>query len=449
MSKHEGKGKRKSGRYKTRRSSDAAVEISVDGPIPALRGVQVAQVRMGPEDAADTGFELRDPEDFAPAPALLTPAAFALATLFDGERTAEDVAKEFEQRYEQFPPPEQVLNLAKQLDEALYLDSPRFQQRMRTALLSYLDSPSRPMVHAGTSYPKDPDELRERIAGYFTAPQGPGKIPDGPPTKNDLRALMVPHIELNVGGPTCAHGYKQLLERSQADLIVVLGVAHKGPSQPLFHISKKEFETPLGNVKVERGLAERLQEAVGGEPQVMEIAHRTEFSVEFQALFLQTLLKDRQKRDFEIVPVVCGAVEPYLDSEEEPTECESFQRFANALGEELSKTSRKWCVIASVDLSHVGPKFDHSTSIDHKVLLPIERGDKRLLGALQSLDRKAFFNEVQRTKNARNWDGVLALLAMLTAANGNLKSAELLRYEQWLEAPTKSAVTFASMAFRG
>ena len=36
--------------------------------------------------------------------------------------------------------------------------------------------------------------------------------------------MILPHIDLNVGGATYAHGYQEILKNSQADLFVILGV---------------------------------------------------------------------------------------------------------------------------------------------------------------------------------------------------------------------------------
>ena len=100
-------------------------------------------------------------------------------------------------------------------------------------------------------------------------------------------------------------------------LFVILGVAHQSDGSAMYYVSQKDFATPLGAAKTERGIARRLMEASGIEPALAELAHRTEHSVEFQAVLLTALMK-RYTRDFEIVPVLCGPVEALMATDDNP-----------------------------------------------------------------------------------------------------------------------------------
>lgn len=449
------KPKRESGGQKpTRRSAEAARGKEREAPLFALRSVQAESVALK-QEAGETGsggeenvILLQDPEGFAPAHIVLSSGAYALATLFDGERTATEVSKAFAERYGQKVPPDKIQQLSGELDQALFLESPRFEAQVKQELQRYLETPLRPAMHSGVSYPADPDQLRQSVEGYFALPDGPGALGTAKPADVDaLRGLMLPHIDLRVGGATYAHGYRALLERSQADLFVILGVAHQGHGDGLFNVSAKDYATPLGPVKTARGMARRLQDAAGVAPTLAEFAHKQEHSVEFQAVLMTALLGEHAGREFEIVPVLCGSVEPFLEAKEDPQRSDAFVRFVEALRNELDASKRRWCIVASVDLSHVGPKFGHSTIMTDRLLLPVERADRRMLATVESLDPDKFYFEIMRNENSRHIDAVLALLTLLAVGKGTLQRASLLHYDQMLEAPTKSAVTFASMAF--
>jgi len=437
-----------------RRSTDQPGKDEAN-PLPALRSVSAEMISLNAEkrgqpDPEESGMVLHDPDHFAANPVVLTHSAFAIAVLFDGQRTAEDVAAEFKALYGQEVDLKNIEKLAEELDGSLFLDSPRFREEVRKLLLLYLSTPVRPAAHADLSYPSDPEKLREQVATFFTSQDGPGLLPDRPVASSDtVRGLILPHIDLRVGGATYAHGYKALLEQSQADLIVVLGVAHRAPSSGTFFVSAKDFATPVGPVRTQRGIAQRLQAVAGVDTAVAEYAHKEEHSVEFQAVLLATLLQEKAGRELEMVPILCGSPDPYFEQKKNPAHAEDFVRFADALRNELEKSKRRWCIMASVDLSHVGPKFGHATNITEKVLLPVERADRKMLAKLELLDPDAFYGEFTRTEppNSRHVDAVMPVLLMLTVGRGLFKQTRLLHYDQMLEPPTKSAVTFATMAF--
>ncbi|MGD0093010.1 MAG: AmmeMemoRadiSam system protein B [Planctomycetota bacterium] len=449
--------------------------VDVDTPIPALRDIRAQMVKLdakadaqpggggadGADDEDKTVVVLADPEGLAPQPAMLSPAAFALASLFNGERSARQAAEELGAQVGQPVSPQNVLELQRKLDEALFLYSEHFGKTVRRMLRTYLDKSVRPAVHAGTAYPAAPEQLQHTVAGYFSAPDGPGApweerpaataaaLPGKAPHKvagDTVRALILPHIDLRVGGATYAHGYAELLRHCQADLFVILGVAHQAEAGGSYYVSVKDFATPLGPVKTAHAIARHLQAGADTEPVMAELAHRTEHSVEFQAVLLAATLA-RYKRDFEIVPVLCGPVETFLAQESAPMSAPPFKEFTTALREELDGSKRKWCVLCSVDWSHVGPEFGNSTMMTPRLLPPMERYDRNLLKLVGRLDLEGFYREIARTQNSRHVDAVMSVLTMLRTCEGLLKHGRLLHYDQMLKEGSHSAVSYAAMAF--
>jgi MEMO1 family protein len=431
----------------------------IGDPIPALREVKAQLITLGEEgqqkeaaeDAAgETVVLLEDPEGLAPKPAALSTWAYALATLFDGTRDARAVAATFNQKYNQTVEPEQALELQVELDKAMFLYSTRFEKILKKHVQGYLDKDIRPAAHAGTAYPMEPESLKETVRGFFSAPDGPGDLklinPEMVGRTDSVRAVMIPHIDLRVGGATYAHAYKELLCNSQAEIFVILGVAHQSIGNSLYYVSQKDFSTPLGVIKTNRSLARKLQDAADSDAAEAELAHRTEHSIEFQAVLL-TALVEEMKRSIQIVPVLCGSVEPFIAEDLNPLESDSFKNFTQRLRLELDATKKKWCIICSVDLSHVGPEFGHSTMMTDKLLPPVRRADQRLLRFAQELDAEGFISEVARTQNSRHVDAVISMLTMLQTCEGLLSEGRVLHYDQMLKKGTHSAVSFASMAF--
>lgn len=430
-------------------------------PIPALRECTAQVVNVGAEEAGG-GKEahpseeegegqsvvlLEDPEGIAPKQVVLRMWAYMVATMFDGRNTATDISNRFAQRFGQPLPVEHVLELQKELDSALLLYSRRFERTLRRRLEAYLEKDTRAAILAGQSYPRAKDSALKTIHAFFTSPDGPGIAPDGkPPVSNTVRAAMLPHIDLQVGGATYAHGYNEILRNSEADLFVILGVSHNGNGQGLYYVSRKHFETPFGIVRTDQSVAQKMQDAAGLPMPQAELAHRNEHSIEFQTLLLAALMQE-QKRAFEILPVLCGPVEYFMLNEADPFSAKPFRSFVDELRKTLDASGRKWCILSSVDLSHVGPEFGHSVMMTERLLPPVRRGDERFIKPLLELDAKTAYQEVLRTQNSRHIDAVLSVMTLLETCNGTLKSGRLLHYDQMLKESSHSAVSYASVVF--
>ncbi|MFH0938618.1 MAG: AmmeMemoRadiSam system protein B [Planctomycetota bacterium] len=435
---------------------------TVDDPIPAMRSVHAQLVMLpnkndgkneGGEENNDSAVLLEDPEGLAQKSIVISIAAYTLASLFNGKRNARDVALAFNEQQDQCVEVKQILELQHELDKAMFLYSQRFEKTLKRHVRGYLNKSIRPAIHAGSAYPADPDALRKMVAGFFSAPDGPGDLNKLLATKiaetDCVRALVVPHIDMRIGGATYAHGYRELISNSQAELFVILGVAHQACGNHLFYVSQKDFATPLGVLQTNRDLARRLQSAADAESFVAEMTHRTEHSIEFQAVMLQTLLKESCNREVQIVPVLCGSVEQFLTEKEDPKNSAPFRKFVECLAGELEGCKKKWCVLCSVDLSHVGPEFEHGTIITEHLLLPVDRGDRRILQHIERLDARAFFDEIVRVQNSRHVDAVLSVMTMLEVCAGRLKSGRVLHYDQMFKKDAHSAVSYAAITFEG
>jgi len=424
-------------------------------PIPPLRVVRARLIKVGEDGIAEADADseknsvlLEDPDGFASQTAVLSTWAYMLALLFNGRRNAIQASDAFREKYNHAIQPEQALVLQNELELAMFLNSASFETKVTQRMKRYLDMSSWTAAHAGSAYPSVPDEFKTTVEGFFTAEDGPGMLSATvtPPT-DTVRAVIVPHIDLRVGGATYAHAYKELIESSQAEVIFVLGVTHQATGDQLFSVSQKDFETPLGILRNAREISKRLHIASKSDDMAAEMAHRGEHSIEFQAALIQALLAERGNRRVEIVPILCGSSDTFLARDQNPFVDDEFTRFVAALRSELENSKRTWCILCSVDLSHVGPEFGHSSMIDERLLKPIERMDLKMLKLIEKLDAEGFYSEIARTQNSRHVDAVTAVLTMLSACRWMLKPGRLLHYDQMMKANSHSAVSYAAMAF--
>ena len=81
------------------------------------------------------------------------------------------------------------------------------------------------------------------------------------------------------GGAAYAHAYAELLTRERPELVVILGTSHYGPGPQLFTGTRKDYATPLGVVRTDRGFVDRLAARYNeGALFEQELLHRNEHS---------------------------------------------------------------------------------------------------------------------------------------------------------------------------
>ena len=395
------------------------------------------------EQDGERMIALRDPAGFTEHIAVLPLPLLDLVSLFDGEHALSEIADVLRARHGEAPTPEEIGRLVESLDEAGFLDSERFRARRAAIEGGWLESPSRPASHAGGAYAADAEALRAQIDAFFTHREGPG----GPPTPETLspglpplRGLIAPHIDFHRGGPAYGWAYRELVERADADLFVVLGTCHAGMADP-FAVTLKPFDTPLGQVRVDRDLYEGIRRRCGDDLLGSELAHRGEHSIEFQAVMLQRVLGPR--RPFSILPVLASYVHEAIWSGGDPERDSRVPRFVDALMGAMAASNRRVCLVAGVDLAHVGPRFGDPEPNTDASLDAVGTADRAMLETITANDPTAFYASVAHDQDQRRICGLSPIYTFLRALPG--APGRLLRYQQWRD--PDNAVTFCAAAF--
>lgn len=408
-------------------------------PHPRLRFVEAYPF----EEDGQTFYYLRDPQEHALSPIVVNDPEFFILTLFDGRHSLDDIRSRFAERFDGVELPESSLrHLVEQLDTHFYLDNATFRKRLTTIHAEFHASPVRRPWHAGTCFADEKAALLEQMDEFYTGEGGAGLV--GRPRSHAgqaLRGILVPHIDLRVGAATYTHGYRDLAVSTDADLFVILGIAHQG-GRDFFIATGKDFETPLGTVRTDVEVLERWRELAGTDVTREEIAHRTEHSIEFQLPFLQHRLDGRP---FTILPVLCGSMYPWADRS--GPDIPELQEQVAALGRAIRESGRKPFFILSVDLAHMGPKFGDPDPITAEAAHQIEVADRGMFDILARLDREAFFDRIRTDLLERNVDACSAAYVFLELMRSG--SGELVAYDQNIQHDTGSIVTYGSMLFYG
>jgi AmmeMemoRadiSam system protein B len=197
----------------------------------------------------------------------------------------------------------------------------------------------RPAV-AGSFYPKKAEELRSMIKAMV----------DPRAIKEKARAVVSPHAGFIYSGPVAGAVYSSVV---LPERIIILGPSHRGQRSIFGLMDKGSWQTPLGEVPLDPGLAQSLVRH-SSLVRVEESAHQDEHSLEVQLPFIQFL-----SSGFSIVPISVSPVADYGALEE----------LGKALAAAIRESGREVLIVASTDMSH----YVSQKTAQQKDSLAIER----------------------------------------------------------------------------
>ncbi|MFO8058591.1 MAG: AmmeMemoRadiSam system protein B, partial [bacterium] len=319
----------------------------------------------------------QDPEGIVEESVLVPLEAAAIIQYFDGSRSVREIQEELTRQTGQLIDSDLIENLARQLDEKLLLDSPRFHGHVMKLNEEWAAQEVRPALHAGNSYPAEKEKLKKFLDGFYTAPDGPGGLP-GERKASDLKGIVAPHMNINDSGACTAHAFKALAENTDASLFIIFGTAHM-EEQRVFIMSDKDFRTPLGTARTDKDLVNRIARLQSNRNPLHDYIHKQEHSIEFMVVFLQHALADS---DVRILPVLCNGFQPSVISETSPRKEPAFKDFMSALNTALSERNEKVCFIAGADLAHLGPRYGDQENYGPARMKEEEAEDRKMLDHL-------------------------------------------------------------------
>ena len=401
---------------------------------PRLRHVDLFPL---PKEVGQSFFGLRDPLQLSPHVLSISLDVVYLLRFFDGSRSLDEVRLEYQRQLGRDFPNDQLDQVVQMLDKHYFLHGDAFERYFADLVKSFRQSEIRDAFHAGVAYTKDAVSLNEFLGGFFSAPEGPG-YPSGARSGESIPAIIVPHIDLRLGGPSYAWGYRALGEAEKPDLVVVLGTGHHGLKN-LFALTRKRFASPLGELQVDESFVNRLASLCPYDLFVDEFSHRTEHTIEFQLLFLQLLFGSGVK----LVPILCSFSYPMVTSA--PTG-ELIQQFTEALGETIRRDGRRICLVASADLAHVGPRYGDPEGFPGTKLQEIKEADLEMLRYVERVDAEGFVRYVAQEKDRRRICGLSPIYTMLKVLQGG--SGTVVSHGHGEMDQLGSACSYASVVFR-
>jgi len=244
------------------------------------------------------------------------------------------------------------------------------------------------MFYAGTAR-----ELEEQIEWCYKHELGPGATPRvNSEGRREIVAVVAPHAGYYYSGPVAAHAYKELADDGIFDTAVILGPNHTGYGYPVSLWLGAGWNTPLGEVEINKELGQRL---LGKVIKSDETAHIREHSIEVQLPWLQHLYKK-----VKIVPITMLA----QDIET-----------ARTVGKAISRAGDNLIIIASSDFTHYEP---HSVAMEK---------DGSVIEAIVALDEEELYKRCESLNCTMCGYGPVAS-AIVAAKEMKAKRASLLKY---------------------
>jgi len=233
---------------------------------------------------------------------------------------------------------------------------------------------------AGSFYPASKNDLIKTLEKLFSEAEAP--------EVENVLAVISPHAGYVYSGGVAASGFNQVNPGKDYENIFVIASSHTAYYDGASLYSTGNYETPLGEVKVNLDLVNKLidnYEFFSYNPQ----AHVSEHSIEVQLPFLQYHLK----KDFEIVPIVIGT--------QSISEC---RKMAEALKPYLKENN---LFVISSDFSHY-PSYDEANKWDKLSADAILSNDPGEF--LKVINDKQDDNVNNLVTRACGWTSILTLL---------------------------------------
>ncbi|MDR0320782.1 MAG: AmmeMemoRadiSam system protein B [Treponema sp.] len=146
-------------------------------------------------------------------------------------------------------------------------------------------------VGAGMFYPEDRKEMLDYLRS-FGLEEGRGGC---------AQAIIAPHGAWSYSGALAAGAFSSAMGRSASiRRVVLLGPIHDKREKGLFLSNSHSFNTPLGNIPVDREMSEEL-EFRGNFFEINDIPHLGEHSIEILLPFVKYCFPDAS-----IVPILMG-----------------------------------------------------------------------------------------------------------------------------------------------
>jgi len=249
----------------------------------------------------------------------------------------------------------------------------------------------RKAIVAGQFYPSDKAVLESQVKNFLSKDK-----------KENVKAGIVPHAGYVFSGSLAGKVIGKIKKKKN---FIIIGVNHSGIGGKL-SFSAKNFETPLGIVKNNQKIGEKILEKLKKEIDVSinEQAHQFEHSIEIELPFLQI-----SQKKFSIVPILPKNLN-YVDC----------KKTAGILSEFIREDT---CLIVSSDFTHYGFNYGFIPFTEN-VKENLYNLDKDIIDEILALNSRRVYEKAGKSTVC----GVLGLTILTEIAKIKKWKAKLIGY---------------------
>lgn len=267
-------------------------------------------------------------------------------------------------------------------------------------------------------YPPSSTGCQASIRGFLdVSPQSPAQ--------GAARHGIVPHAGWYFSGRAAAHVYDAVARQSQPDVVVIYG-GHLGPSDTPVLYDYDAWETPFGELPVDRPLTEKLQSLIetraegrhGDNTVEVQIAMIRHF---FPKATVAAVHAPNGPRAIELGQAVCAAAE---------------------------QLGRQIAAFGAADLTHYGPGYGFAPKGEGPAAVAWvkDENDREIIDLTLQMDAPGALRSADERHNCCSSGAVAAAIATATAQG--LSKAELLDYYTSYDiAPGSSIVGYMGVVF--
>ena len=380
--------------------------------------------------AGEGKFILRDVAGYVDATLVLNDVSVLIISLLDGTKTEKEIVDIIRSSYNLQISEDEVKRLISMLDENGFLDSPRFHSIKTEKKKEYRTSPYRKAHLAGRSYPKGGREAEEFFSSILNL------FPSDMKPEGRVVGVISPHIEI-MNGIRVYGKVWSFLKNSfgvPPDTFVVFGTSH-AYSPHSFILTDKSFETPFGTLENRKDIVQEIKSKLGESVFDDEILHKTEHSIEFQAVFIKYLFPSSK-----FVPILCTPT--FANPSARGGGRSKFEEEVGNLREIITNLMKeeRTVLVAGADLAHIGIRFGDGPVSQYDISV-VRLKDIVSLRKFAENSADGFLESIMIDGNARRVCGLAPIYSLLKTTQGMNLSGDMLGYDIWVD-ETASAVSF-------
>ena len=449
--------------------NDQAPQVAFDSALPHHHKPRLRKVRgfplqaQGPDGKTQPLLGLADAQQISDRMIATLPAAQFILPLMDGTRTTAQIITEVGRGLND----EFLHNLVAQLDGAGLLFGPTFDALL-VRMKQDFDSVDHLPPGASAQFAEalaaqelgedsteeariaaSADKLREAMDQWID--QALAKAPN--PSLDRLpRAIVAPHIDYPRGWINYGSVWGRLRVTDRPDRVIILGTNHFGQSTGVCGCDKG-FASPLGICEVDQQLITALRSALG--PSDTEklfenrFDHEREHSIELQIPWIQHCLGKDDQGNF---CKVFGALihDPAVNNGDSyDGQGLALDPFIAAMKNALATLPGKTLIVASADLSHVGPAFGDRQVLAGDEGEPVEfrnrvaQHDQEMLSLIKQGKADDLIASMAWQQNPTRWCSTGCIVAAIKIIEP--QTIEVLSYAAAMDQQGASLVSHAAL----